>query len=136
MNVESYFGVGGIGVVGVLSVVVSELDSTAFRAIISPPIQKQTGIPKMNVKFSNGCASPGVTIIDATIQKHINTGRTHLMFLRDHSTGSMPRIAANAPRLKKNKALVLNPGAQQRTPRQYAIPTTPRYTAPPLLISQ
>ena len=126
MNVESYFGVGGVGVVGVLSVVVRELDSTAFRAIAQPPIQKQTGIPKMNVRFSNGCALPGATIIDPTIQKHINTGRIHLMFLRDHSTGSMPRIAANAPRLKKNRACVLNPGAQQRTPRQYARPMMPR----------
>ena len=126
MNVESYFGVGGVGVVGVLSVVVRELDSTAFRAIAQPPIQKQTGIPKMNVRFSNGCALPGATIIDPTIQKHINTGRIHLMFLRDHSTGSMPRIAANAPRLKKNRAFVLNPGVQQRTPRQYAKPTMPR----------
>ena len=126
MNVESYFGVGAVGVLGVVCVVVSELGSTALRAINPPPIQKQTGIPKMNVRFSNGCALPGATIIDPTIQKHINTGRIHLMFLRDHSTGSMPRIAANAPRLKKNRAFVLNPGVQQRTPIQYARPTMPR----------
>ena len=126
MNVESYFGVGGVGVLGVVCVVVSELDSTALRAINPPPIQKQTGIPKVNVRFSNGCASPGATIMDATIQKHMNIGRIHLMFLRDHSTGSMPRIAANAPRLKKNRAFVLNPGVQQRTPIQYARPTIPR----------
>ena len=126
MNVESYFGVGAVGVLGVVCVVVSELDSTALRAINPPPIQKQIGIPKMNIRFSNGCASPGATIIDATTQKHMNIGSTHFIFLRDHSTGSMLLIAANAPRLKKNRALVLNPGAQQRTPRQYARPTMPR----------